>query len=208
MERAAAVTAALEELYPAAECALRCDGEPWKLLVMGRLSAQCTDVRVNEVAAVLFERFPTARDLADGDIAQIEEIVRPCGLYHVKAADIKAECAMLCDKYGGVLPRDMDALLAFPGVGRKIANLLLGDVYGMPAVVADTHCIRVAARIGLTSPGEKDPVRTEKTLVSLLDPAKSADFCHRIVNFGRDFCSARAPRCGDCPLADLCERNL
>ena len=157
---------------------------------------------------MLFEEFPTPRALADGDIARIEEIVRPCGLHRTKAADIKAECAILCDTYGGILPRDMDLLLAFPGIGRKIANLLLGDVYGLPAIVADTHCIRIAARLGLTSPGEKDPVRTERQLASLVEPEKSADFCHRMVMFGREFCSARAPRCADCPLESLCEKNL
>jgi len=207
-ERAAAITQALEEVYPAAECALRYDGEPWKLLVMGRLSAQCTDARVNEVCKTLFEVFPTAQALADGDIHKIEEIVRPCGLFHTKAADIKAECAMLCGEYGGVLPRDMEKLLKFPGVGRKIANLLLGDIYGMPAIVADTHCIRLARRMGLTAKDEKDPARTEKALAALIEPQKSNDFCHRMVMFGREYCIARAPRCGECPVAGLCAKNL
>ncbi len=207
-KRAEAIAARLEEVYPEAACALRYEGEPWKLMVMGRLSAQCTDLRVNEVCRTLFELFPTARALADGDIAIIEETVRPCGLFHTKAADIKAECAMLCDRYGGVLPADMDALLAFPGIGRKIANLLLGDIYGQPAIVADTHCIRLSRRMGLTAEGETDPVRTEKTLRELIPPEKSNDFCHRLVMFGREYCPARSPDCAACPLADLCRKRV
>ena len=205
--RAAEIVARLEQIYPEAECALRYGGEPWKLLVMGRLSAQCTDLRVNEVCQTLFSVFPTARDLADGDINRIEEIVRPCGLFRTKAADIKAECAVLCDRYGGVLPDDMDTLLTFPGVGRKIANLLLGDVYNKPAIVADTHCIRLSRRMGLTAAEEKDPVRTEKTLRGLIPPEKSNDFCHRMVMFGREYCPARSPDCAACPLADLCMKR-
>ena len=205
--RAGAIVARLEEIYPEAECALRYEGEPWKLMVMGRLSAQCTDLRVNEVCRNLFAVFPTARDLADGEISKIEEIVRPCGLFRTKAADIKAECAMLCDEYGGVLPCDMDVLLTFPGIGRKIANLLLGDIYGQPAVVADTHCIRLSRRMGLTAEGETDPVRTEKTLRELIPPEKSNDFCHRLVMFGREYCPARSPDCAACPLSDLCMKR-
>ena len=203
-DRAAKIIACLEETYPEASCALRYEGEPWKLLVMGRLSAQCTDARVNEVCRGLFAEFPTARALADGELKRIEELVRPCGLYRVKAADVKAECAMLCDEYGGVLPRTMEELLRFPGVGRKIANLLLGDVYGLPAIVADTHCIRLSARMGLTARGEKDPVRTEKALRGLIPPEKSADFCHRMVMFGREYCPARSPDCNKCPAAEWC----
>ena len=141
-ERMAQIVALLEERYPDAECALKYGGEPWKLLVMGRLSAQCTDARVNIVCEELFSAFPTARALADAPIERVEEIVRPCGLYRVKAANIIAECKMLCDEYGGTLPDTMEELLRFEGVGRKIANLLLGDIYGKPAIVADTHCIR------------------------------------------------------------------
>lgn len=207
-QRAAGLVECLRRVYPDAECALRYDGEPWKLMVMGRLSAQCTDVRVNEVCLVLFGEFPTARRLADGDLARIEEIVRPCGLFRVKAADIKAECAMLCDEYGGVLPRTMDELLRFPGVGRKIANLLLGDVYGLPAIVADTHCIRLARRMGLTADGETDPVRTEKALRELIPPEESADFCHRMVMFGREYCPARSPQCDGCPASEWCAKRL
>ena len=138
-ERAAAITTRLEELYPAAECALHYDGEPWKLMVMGRLSAQCTDLRVNEVCKTLFTEFPTAQALADGDLLRIEEIVRPCGLFRTKAKDIKGDCQKLCDEHDGILPDTLEELLEFPGVGRKIANLLLGDIHGKPAIVADTH---------------------------------------------------------------------
>ena len=207
-ERAAQITTRLEELYPAAECALHYEGEPWKLMVMGRLSAQCTELRVNEVCKTLFAEFPTVRALADGDLQRIEEIVRPCGLFRTKAKDIKGECRMLCDVYGGILPDTMEALLEFPGVGRKIANLLLGDIHGKPAIVADTHCIHLARRMGLTAKDEKDPARTEKTLRELIAPEKSNDFCHRMVMFGREYCIARSPRCDECPLADICAKRL
>ncbi len=205
--RAAQIVVRLKERYPDAECALQYEGEPWRLLVMGRLSAQCTDARVNIVCRELFERFPTPEALANGDIAEIEAIVRPCGLYRTKAANIKDACARLCDAYGGVLPDDMDELLTFPGVGRKIANLLLGDIYHRPAIVADTHCIRISGRLGLVPAGCKDPAKVERALVTVIAPEEQSDFCHRIVWFGREVCSARAPKCGECPLADLCPSN-
>ncbi len=207
-ERAAAITARLEELYPESECALHYEGQPWKLMVMGRLSAQCTDLRVNEVCATLFKEFPTARALADADLQRIEEIVRPCGLFRTKAKDIKGECQKLCDEYGGILPDTMEALLEFPGVGRKIANLLLGDIHHKPAIVADTHCIRLSRRMGLTAKDEKDPARTEKALRELIAPEKSNDFCHRMVMFGREYCTARSPRCDECPLSDVCMKRI
>ena len=200
----ARIVALLEERYPDAECALKYGGEPWKLLVMGRLSAQCTDARVNIVCEELFSVFPTARELADAPFERVEEIVRPCGLYRVKAANIIAECKMLCDEYGGTLPDTMEELLRFEGVGRKIANLLLGDIYGKPAIVADTHCIRICGRLGFYPQTLKDPHKVEKILCDIVEPEKSSDFCHRIVWFGREVCSARAPRCGECPLASLC----
>ena len=201
------VVRVLRELYPAAQCSLEYTGQAWKLLVMGRLSAQCTDARVNIVCATLFERFPTARALADGDISEIEEIVRPCGLYKVKAANIKEECRMLCEEYDGILPDNMEELLRFPGVGRKIANLLLGDIFHKPAIVADTHCIRISGRLGLTD-GSKDPVKVEKQLAAVVPTEESSDLCHRFVLFGREYCTARAPRCGDCPLAGACEFGI
>ena len=202
--RMARIVELLEQRYPEAECALEYGGEPWRLLVMGRLSAQCTDARVNIVCRTLFEKYPTARALADGELAEIEDIVRPCGLFRTKAASIKAACAMLCDEYGGTLPADMDELLRFPGVGRKIANLLLGDIYKLPAVVADTHCIRICGRLGMYPESLRDPHKVELILSELIEPEKQSDLCHRIVWFGREICSARSPRCGECPLGELC----
>ncbi len=206
-QKMAEIVDLLKKKYPAAECSLEYTGEPWKLLVMGRLSAQCTDARVNIVCQELFSVFPTARALADGDIAEIERIVRPCGLFHTKAKDIKAECQMLCDEYGGVLPDEMDELLKFPGVGRKIANLLLGDIYHKPAIVADTHCIRICGRLGFYPEAQKDPTKTEKTLAVITEPAEQSDLCHRLVLFGREICMARAPQCDICPLSHICTKN-
>ena len=146
-DKARRTVAALAARYPAAVCSLTYDGEPWKLLIMGRLSAQCTDARVNIVCRELFERFPTPRAVADAPLGELEEIIRPCGLYRTKSSDVKEACRMLCDEYGGVLPRTMEECLRFPGVGRKVANLLLGDIYGIPGIVADTHCIRICGRL-------------------------------------------------------------
>lgn len=209
-DRALAIAGALEEIYPEALCALTYEGEPWRLMVMARLSAQCTDLRVNEVCKTLFARFPTYEALADAPLAEVEQIVRPCGLYHVKAKEIIAECALLRDEYNGQVPDTMEELLRFPGVGRKVANLLLGDLYGLPAIVVDTHCIRLSGRWGLVPVGEKNPVKIERILSDALSPLegrRQSDFCHRIVLFGREYCSARAPRCGECPLAALCPSN-
>ena len=203
-EHIARIVARLKSIYPDAECAHEYRGEGWKLLVMGRLSAQCTDKRVNIVCETLFDRFPTCRALADGDITEIENIVHPCGLYRTKAANIKDSCRILCDDFDGIVPQDMDTLLTFPGVGRKIANLLRGDLYHLPAIVADTHCIRICERFGMTPKGCKDPLKTEQTMTRLVEPAEQSDFCHRVVWFGRDTCTARAPKCGECPLGDLC----
>lgn len=209
-EKAALIVAELERIYPEAQCALQSGGDGWKLLIMGRLSAQCTDARVNIVCnskGGLFERFPTLESVAECDISELEEIVRPCGLYRTKAANIRDACRMLIEDYNGVIPDDMDELLKLPGVGRKIANLLLGDIYKKPAIVADTHCIRICGRLGFYPESLKDPVKVEKILVPMIAPEKSADFCHRIVNFGRDVCTARSPKCGDCPLSGLCEHE-
>ncbi len=203
----ARLVAALEDLYPAAECALRYEGDPWKLLVMGRLSAQCTDARVNIVCRDLFRVFPTARHMADAPLEDIEAIVRPCGLYHTKAESIKAASKMLCDEYGGVLPTEMDELLKFPGVGRKIANLLRGDLFGLPAIVADTHCIRIGGRFGMYPEALKDPHKVETILSELIEPEKQSDFCHRVVLLGREYCTARSPKCDRCPIRDICERK-
>ena len=200
-----AIVARLEGIYPEAVCALEHGGEPWKLLVMARLSAQCTDARVNIVCKELFLKFPTLDALADAPISDIASIVRPCGLWQKKSENIKDSCIMLRDVFGGVVPDTMEELLTLPGVGRKIANLLLGDIYGKPAIVADTHCIRICGRFGMYSTDIKDPVKVEKTMVELIEPHKQSDFCHRIVQFGRDTCIARSPKCGECPLRDLCE---
>ena len=202
----AAIVEVLKERYPGAECALEYGGEPWKLLVMGRLSAQCTDARVNIVCRDLFDRFPTPKALADAPLSEIENIVRPCGLYHTKAQNLKDACRMLVEDYGGTLPSDMETLLLFPGVGRKIANLLRGDIFGLPAIVADTHCIRICGRFGMYPETLKDPTKVEKILSELVEPSEQSDFCHRIVLFGRDVCRARAPHCADCPLAHLCAK--
>ena len=207
-QRGAEIVEALKKVYPASECALEYEGEPWKLLVMGRLSAQCTDARVNIVCRELFEMFPTASALAEGELSEIERIVRPCGLYRTKAESIKAACKMLVEDYGGVIPANMDELLKFPGVGRKIANLLLGDIYKMPAIVADTHCIRICGRLGFYPETQKDPTKVEKTLVPIIEPSEQSDFCHRIVMFGREYCMARSPRCDECPISSLCDKYI
>ena len=204
-KRMAAVVARLKEVYPVPICALEAGGDPWKLLVMGRLSAQCTDARVNIVCRDLFAKYPDALAMASADLADVEEIVRPCGLYRTKAQNIVDASRMLITEFGGEMPREMDDLLRFPGVGRKIANLLRGDLFGLPAIVADTHCIRLCGRFGFYPQSEKDPTRVEKTLVSIVEPAEQSDLCHRLVMFGRDTCTARAPKCEACPLCDLCD---
>lgn len=207
-ERLALIIERLAEIYPDSECALKYGGDPWKLLVMGRLSAQCTDARVNKVSQALFRRFPTAEDMARGDIGEIEELVKPCGLYRMKAGNIKEASRMLVLEFGGELPRDMENLLRLPGVGRKIANLLIGDVFGGEAIVCDTHCIRICGRIGMYPEKLKDPNKIEMILRDLMDPRLGSDFCHRIVNFGREICLARGPKCDICPLAELCEKRI
>ena len=201
-ERIFKIAEKLAEIYPDALCALEWNGEPWKLLIMGRLSAQCTDARVNIVCRELFDRFPTPNALAEGKLSEIEEIVRPCGLFHVKAQNIKDACKMLVEQYGGVIPDTMEELLNFPGVGRKVANLLLGDLYQKGGTVADTHCIRICGRLGLST--GKEPEKVEMQLRKILPPEESSDFCHRIVWFGREVCTARSPKCNECPLALWC----
>ncbi len=204
-KRAAEIVSRLEKIYPQVICALEYNGEPWKLLVMGRLSAQCTDARVNIVCRELFRKYPTPEALAAGELSDIEKIVFPCGLYRVKSADIKEECRMLTEVYDGVLPDSMDELLKFPGVGRKVANLLLGDIYKKPAIVSDTHCIRISGRLGLVPNGEKNPFKVERALSAIIDEGKQSDFCHRVVWFGRDTCRAKNPLCESCLLSDICE---
>ena len=205
--RLALIIERLEELYPDAPCALEYGGDAWRLLIMARLSAQCTDVRVNIVCKELFAKYPNCRSMAEGKLEDIEAIVKPCGLYKMKAESIKAASSMLLLEYGGEIPRDMDALLRLPGVGRKIANLLLGDIYGMGAIVCDTHFMRILGRLGMYKEGLRDAEKIEALVRDLMDPALGSDFCHRIVIFGREICSARSPRCSDCPIAQLCERR-
>ena len=204
-QRLSRIAEELEKIYPDAVCALEYGGEPWRLLVMARLSAQCTDARVNLVCRDLFAAYPSVEAMADAPIEHLEELVRPCGLFRTKAKSIKEACAILRDQYDCRVPDQMEELLALPGVGRKIANLLLGDVYGKGGIVADTHCIRICGRFGMYPTDLKDPARVEKILTPLLPVEKQSDFCHRIVQFGRDTCSARAPKCDGCPLRDLCE---
>lgn len=204
-ELAAAIIAELERIYPLAECTLDYD-DAWKLLVSVRLAAQCTDARVNIVTKDLFAKYFSPAALAAANIDELEEIVRPCGLGHSKARDINACMRMLCEQYNGIVPDDIDELLKLPGVGRKSANLVVGDVYGKPAIVCDTHCIRLTRRFGLTDTDKPD--RCEKQLRALVDPQKGNDFCHRLVLHGRAVCTARNPKCDECALATLCEKHL
>lgn len=205
-KRLAQIVDLLKEKYPNAECALKYGGDPWRLLVMGRLSAQCTDARVNIVSEELFSRFPDAKAMADADIKEIEEIIKPCGLFRMKADNIKSASRLLVEKYNGILPDTMEELLLFDGVGRKIANLLLGDIFKKPAIVCDTHCIRICGRLGMYPEKEKNPEKIERILRELIDEREGSDFCHRIVIFGREVCTARSPQCEVCALASVCLR--
>lgn len=207
-EKALRVTEELKKYYPVSECALQYEGDPWKLFVMARLSAQCTDARVNIVCSQLFKKYPTVQAMADADITELEEAVRPCGLYKMKASQLKAACEILIERHGGEIPSDMDSLLELPGVGRKIANLLRGDIFRLGGIVADTHCIRISGKLGLCKSGEKDATKVERALDPLIPKEEQSDFCHRIVQFGRDICSARSPRCGECPLSGLCDTYI
>lgn len=203
-------TAAVEILrqrYPDAECSLESGGDPWRLLVMARLSAQCTDERVNIVCRDLFREIPDAQAMADAPLAQIEELIRPCGLFRTKAKSLKESAAMLLTTYEGRVPDTMEELLSLPGVGRKIANLLLGDIYKKGGIVADTHCIRICGRIGFYPEELKDPLRVERILTPVIPVAEQSDFCHRIVHFGREICTARSPKCEDCPMREICDHG-
>ena len=203
-ERVSGIIAALKDAYPDPVCALQYKKD-YELMIAVRLSAQCTDERVNKITPALFARFPTLDALADADIAEVEDYVRSCGFYKHKARDIVLACQLLREKYGGKVPGTMEALLSLPGVGRKTANLLLGDLYKAPgSVVCDTHCIRITGRLGLTD-GSKDPLSVEKQLRAVLPPEESSDFCHRMVLFGRDRCTARKANCDGCPLRADCD---
>lgn len=198
----------LKAMYPEAICSLEYEGEAWKLLIMGRLSAQCTDERVNIVCRELFRKFPTLEEIANAPLSEIENIIKPCGLFRMKAKNIKDATARLLRDYNGILPDTMDELLKFEGVGRKIANLLLGDIYKKPAIVADTHCMRICARLGFYKEGKKDPLYTERVMSEIIEPAEQSDFCHRMVLFGREHCMAQSPKCDECGLNGLCAHYL
>lgn len=202
---ALAIIQRLKKEYPEAGCTLDYS-EAWKLLVSVRLAAQCTDARVNIVVRGLYDRYPTVEALAKAPVEEIEKIVKPCGLGHSKARDISACMKVLWEEYGGRVPEDFDALLALPGVGRKSANLIMGDVFGKPAIVTDTHCIRLVNRMGLVD-GIREPKKVEMALWKLIPPEEGSDFCHRLVCHGREICTARTkPYCDRCCLEDICRK--
>ena len=200
------IIALLEEEYPDALCSLQYTVD-WQLLFAVRLSAQCTDARVNMVTPALFARFPTLEAFAAAELSEVEELIHSCGFYHGKAKDLIGTAQLLLRDYGGKVPDSMEELLKLPGVGRKTANLILGDIYRRPgSVVTDTHCIRIAGRMGLTT--EKEPVKVERDLRAILPPEKSSDFCHRLVLHGRKYCMARGPKCESCPLTGVCKKII
>ena len=202
-EKVSAIIDLLKEKYPDAPCALHY-GKDYELMIAVRLSAQCTDARVNLVTPALFAAYPTLEAMAEADISHVEQLVHSCGFYKHKARDIVLACQMLRDEFGGKVPDTMEALLRLPGVGRKTANLLLGDLYGEPgSVVCDTHCIRICGRLGLSL--GKDPEKVEQQLRKILPPEESSDFCHRIVLYGREICIARSPKCEQCILRPYCQ---
>ena len=204
-ERALEIIRRLKEEYPDAGCTLDYN-EAWKLLVSVRLAAQCTVARVNVVVEDLYKKYPTVDALAEAEVSDIEEIVRPCGLGKSKARDISACMKILREQYGGKVPDDFDALLKLPGVGRKSANLIMGDVFGKPAIVTDTHCIRLCNRLGLVN--QKEPKKVEMALWKLIPGEEGNDFCHRLVYHGREVCTARTkPFCSRCCLEDICPKN-
>ena len=205
-ELAKEVIERLKKEYPDAGCSLEYD-QAWKLLVSVRLAAQCTDARVNIVVEKLYEKFPDVKALAEAPVEELEEIVRPCGLGKSKARDISACMKILWEQYGGNVPEDFDSLLKLPGVGRKSANLIMGDVFGKPAIVTDTHCIRLANRIGLVD-GIKEPKKVEMALWKIIPPEEGNDLCHRFVYHGREVCTARTkPYCDRCCLNDVCKKT-
>ena len=192
----------LKAEYPDAICSLDYQ-KPHELMIATRLAAQCTDARVNIVCVDLFQKYQSVRDFAEADVADVEAIVKPCGFYHTKAKDIVAMCRMLMEQYDGVLPDTVEELTKLPGIGRKTANLVVGDVYGKPAIVCDTHCIRITNLLGLTD--SKDPAKVEEQLRPLLPPAESNNFCHRLVLHGRAVCTARKPECERCCVRHACQ---
>ena len=192
----------LKGLYPDALCSLQYEKD-YELLFSVRLSAQCTDARVNQVTPALFARFPTLESFAQAEPEEVEPYIRSCGFFHGKARDLVGCARQLIERFDGKVPGTMEELTSLPGVGRKTANLILGDVYHQPAYVCDTHCIRITGRLGLTD-GSKDPLQVERQLRAILPPEESSDFCHRMVLFGRDVCTARSPKCENCPLSADC----
>ncbi len=201
-EKALLAVNTLEKEYPDAVCSLTYT-EPLQLLIATRLAAQCTDKRVNMVTPALFKRFPTAKDFAEADVEEVEELIHSCGLYKTKARDIVAMCQMLCDKYDSVVPDTIEELVKLPGIGRKTANLVVGDIFGKPAVVVDTHCTRITARLGFHD--TKDAVKIEKILRKILPLDRSNDFCHRLVIHGRAVCDSRNPKCSECCMNSFCD---
>lgn len=205
-QRAEQIIELLEKEYPLADCTLDYD-EAWKLLVSVRLAAQCTDARVNVVVKELYEKYPSPQALAAASVEDIEAIVKPCGLGHSKARDIHKCMTMLVEEYDGRVPDNFDELMKLPGVGRKSANLIMGDVFGKPAIVTDTHCIRLTNRMGLVD-GIKDPKKVEMALWKIIPGEKGSDFCHRLVHHGREVCTARKAYCEKCCLAEICKKTF
>ena len=202
-EKVSAIIQLLKDRYPVAPCALHYSKD-YELMIAVRLSAQCTDARVNLVTPALFAAYPTLEDFASANIADVENYIHSCGFFRQKAKDIVLACQMLLERHGGRVPDTMEQLLKLPGVGRKTANLLLGDLYGVPgSVVCDTHCIRICGRLGLSK--GKEPEKVESQLRKILPAEESSDFCHRIVLFGREVCTARSPKCGECSLSPFCK---
>lgn len=200
-ERVCAAISELKKIYPEAVCSLNYS-KPYELLIATRLSAQCTDARVNIVTKELFKKYPTLQSFADADLEELESYVRPCGFYRTKAKSIKEMAVSIISDFGGEVPDTMEKLTSLSGVGRKTANLILGDVYGKPAIVTDTHCIRITGRLGFTD--NTEPRKVEKDLREIIPPEEGSDFCHRLVNFGREICKARNPMCDICTLKNIC----
>jgi endonuclease-3 len=201
-QKAAETVRRLKDLYPEADCSLDY-GKDYELLFSTRLAAQCTDARVNTVTPVLFSRYPSLKALAGAELGDLEEIVHSTGFFRAKAKDIRDASRLLLERHGGRVPDTMEALLALPGIGRKTANLILGDIFGQPAVVADTHCIRISNRLGLCD--SKDPVKVEAQLKAIVEPPEQNMLCHRFVYHGRAVCGARKPACDECVLRDVCD---
>lgn len=198
-----AIIEKLKETYPDALCSLDYEKD-YELLFSVRLAAQCTDARVNMVTPALFARFPTLQSIAEASVDEVGEYVHSCGFWRAKARDIVAAAQQLLERFDGKVPDNMDDLLTLPGVGRKTANLILGDIYGQEGYVCDTHCIRITGKLGITD-GSKDPLKVEQQLRKVIPPEESNTFCHRMVLFGREWCTARSPRCEECPLKHLCD---